>query len=650
MELHFNDREEIDIGRMVMIANSLIKEIRIIIVRLIATTIVTAIALSTAGCGHKNGHIVTDEIVTENTVETIYTDTMSTENAEVVENVISEVEIPGKYYVFDDKKSEYEFDLPQGNTSETGDSLANGKLTVKGNIISNNEIEGKPDYAVETGHLVFSYTYSNDLINKPEDEEHLYSDSSKKVNDITLEEAIQNGAIIVQTSKDGEIWYTVPNSIDVNFFEEKPKGIKEFYETTDVQMINGCYYRILVAYETQKKLPPTEVLFVDIDNNYEYKKYLEVYTFHAYDNFAIKIEEPPHSDNFYRIGEVNLVKNYEGYTDLIPLTNDVHVGRDIGKFYVAGYTSQDIDADKNDVFYKNNDDRISLWFDLETNINRCFGEESVTVVDDNKARDDYFGVPVGKNNFKDFGKGTLFIRQTDNHNNSMPVQIFTNFLEASASIDSKTKVDLFEEGDYEVGLDYGLKYDKAQIFGKTIIPETHRYKIFFKFSVRNGNSMVYLFDTQTGSELSGGSITPNGFRIDLANSKYLSLTVKREVLRDGYSGLVEDAKLNSVASDGDEFTTEGLYTVTAKNKANGIETTKLIYVGDNNILKAYMVTGLSISDIKDKLNHGAIIEEDGTITEPIIETPEPNPTSSIEKSQNTDESKNAMKKSGDDQS
>ena len=43
------------------------------------------------------------------------------------------------------------------------------------------------------------------------------------------------------------------------------------------------------------------------------------------------------------------------------------------------------------------------------------------------------------------------------------------------------------------------------------------------------------------------------------------------------------------------------------------QTTKKIYVGSNNLLKAYMTTGLSISQIKEKLDNGAQINDDGTI-------------------------------------
>ena len=70
-----------------------------------------------------------------------------------------------------------------------------------------------------------------------------------------------------------------------------------------------------------------------------------------------------------------------------------------------------------------------------------------------------------------------------------------------------------------------------------------------------------------------------------------------------------------MAKDGAEFTDEGIYTITVQNKYTRQETVKKIYVGTNSILKAYVVTGKSISEIRSMVNKGAVINADGTITE-----------------------------------
>ena len=71
-------------------------------------------------------------------------------------------------------------------------------------------------------------------------------------------------------------------------------------------------------------------------------------------------------------------------------------------------------------------------------------------------------------------------------------------------------------------------------------------------------TMVYPFDVATGSELTNSSMTENGFRLDLAKSRYLKVNIKREVLKDSPDGLVEDTRFNGPAKDGAEYTDEGI--------------------------------------------------------------------------------------------
>ena len=125
--------------------------------------------------------------------------------------------------------------------------------------------------------------------------------------------------------------------------------------------------------------------------------------------------------------------------------------------------------------------------------------------------------------------------------------------------------------------------------------------------------MVYPFDIATGSELTNSSMTENGFRLDLAKSRYLNVNIKREVLKDSADGLVEDTRFNGPAKDGAEYTDEGIYTITVSNNYTNQFTVKKIYVGTNNILRAYMTTGLSIPEINNLVADGATILDDGTI-------------------------------------
>ena len=102
-------------------------------------------------------------------------------------------------------------------------------------------------------------------------------------------------------------------------------------------------------------------------------------------------------------------------------------------------------------------------------------------------------------------------------------EIYTNYLEANATTSADTIVRLFEEGDYEVALDYKVKNVPRKVAEIEVVPEYSDYRISFAFSVRNGNCMVYPFDVKTGRELTDEAITPNGFKLDMAKSKYLTI-------------------------------------------------------------------------------------------------------------------------------
>ena len=228
---------------------------------------------------------------------------------------------------------------------------------------------------------------------------------------------------------------------------------------------------------------------------------------------------------------------------------------------MSGFTDKVKESDGNVVFLKNVGDKVTLWFNLKQNINELNGDKDLKITDDTEGYDQYF-----ETERTDFGKGTLIIRYTDYNNNSSEPQVYKNYLEANTSVGADTKVQLFEEGDYEVALDYEVTSDQ-------LIDKVGHYRIFFTFSVRNGNCMVYPLDVSTGSELTNSSMTENGFMLDLAKSRYLQINVKREVLTDSADGLVEDTRSNAPARDGEKYTEEGIYTITATNQYTNQKTT-----------------------------------------------------------------------------
>ena len=504
-------------------------------------------------------------------------------------------EVTGKVYEFD-KDSHYEFH--DGCISEeTGNGNTYGTFCLSGNITAVGEKNGVPSYEVGDGNLKFYYNYGDTMLNADMDQWHLVNDKSKKVADMKLASDIMKGTIIIQTSKDRKNWVNVDTSY--NAFSDTPIRTSSIYTTTDVQLINGCYYRIIVVYELSIRTEDSNFLFINTDK-YDYKKCAEVYELYAYTNSG----EANAADlnQTFSLGTKVRVKNFDGYFGEEQIDkNDIHYGWNLGSFFVSGYTDEVTGTDGNKVFLKNVGDKVTLWFKLNQNINGLNGKENLSITADTEGYDQYFETPK-----MDFGRGVLIIRYTDHNNVKAEPTIYTNYLEANAAVGADTKVQLFEEGDYEVALDYEVTSDE-------LIDKVGHYRIFFKFSVRNGNCMVYPFDVKTGSELTNSAMTENGFRLDLAKSRYLKINLKRETLKDSADGLVEDTRFNGPAKDGVEYTDEGIYTITVSNEYTGQFTTKKIYVGTNNVLRAYMTTGLSISEINNLVKDGATISDDGTI-------------------------------------
>ena len=234
-------------------------------------------------------------------------------------------------------------------------------------------------------------------------------------------------------------------------------------------------------------------------------------------------------DNKYYMGtavNTGLDNGFSGTSSID--SDDPHWGWKIGEFYVSGYTRKTTDDDGNPVFLKTVGDTITLWFELQQNLDKLNGNDKLSICWDGDGYDEYFGVPK-----TEFGKGALIIRHTDYQNRVHDPVIYTNFLEAKASGSAAVEVQFFEEGDYEVALDYEIIEHKWNIFGWDPIPEYHNYRIYFRFSVRNGNCMVYPFDVTTGAELTNSSLTENGFYLDLAKSRYLDIDIKKTIRVEG---------------------------------------------------------------------------------------------------------------------
>ena len=287
-----------------------------------------------------------------------------------------------------------------------------------------------------------------------------------------------------------------------------------------------------------------------------------------------------------------------GYDETLEIgKDDPHFGLSIGKFYVSGFTGVMSQDDEHFIFLKTVGDDVELHFELTQDIDMLGGDTAVTINRDNGGYDRQLGVSP-----TDFGRGTLIVRFTDYQNNTTEPQVYTDYLAAKMSGTADTVISLNEEGDYEIALDYEIKTDSRILGTAATISSFTNYRIHFTFSVRNGNCMVFPFDLATGEELKNTSIAPNGFRLDLARSRFLTINVKLSTLTEGTAGLAEDVRFNRPARDGEEYTREGIYTITVQNEYTGQETVKTLYVGSDERLIDYVTQGFSLEQIIQEIN------------------------------------------------
>ena len=307
-------------------------------------------------------------------------------------------------------------------------------------------------------------------------------------------------------------------------------------------------------------------------------------------------------DNKYYYDKVVNTGLDNGYSESNSIKEgDPHFGWKLGRFVVSGFTSRA--GDDVPVFLKNSGDRVELSFQLNQSIDSLNGDDKRKISGDGNGYDEYFGIPK-----TDFGHGALITKHTDYQNASTEPTVSTEYL-SSVKVGANTHIDMYEEGDYEVALDYDIESPGLLPFR----PAYNNYRIFFKFKVRNSNTMMFLFDTATNNELFNGSVTSSGFRIDMAGSHYLDVSVKREVLNSTGDGLTEDVRFNKTATDGAVFEDEGIYTVTVKNPNTGEEaTTKRIYVGTNDAMKASVANNMTLAEAQERIAEGATVADDGS--------------------------------------
>ena len=342
------------------------------------------------------------------------------------------------------------------------------------------------------------------------------------------------------------------------------------YDVLSKDALNSSYYQIALEAQAAR----------------DYTTAIEIYTkLGQYEdsmkNLIICFDKTHIRNCFIPAQLVNAGK--EGYSDTSAITNgDPHNGWRLGQFLLSGYT--DVEEADIPVFIKTPGHNISLWFDLEQNIDFLGGEKKLSIVADPKGQDDIFQYSKDRT---DFGRGALLVKHIDFKNNAT-INLYSNYLVAKETGGANTRIDIREEGTYEVALDYMIKNSDL----KSALNSTTRYRLSVTFKVKNGSGMAYLFDIGNKSELQDYSITKEGFQVDLANSKSVKVSYTRYAINQ--NGTALDARASAPIADGEALTDIGYYILTITNIETNSAIEKHLFVGTEVDFKTYLEVDSSL--------------------------------------------------------
>lgn len=141
--------------------------------------------------------------------------------------------INGKVYEFGGN-SEYEISSAE-DYSETSSANTYGEFSINGSVETISPQNGVSAYRISDGELSFTYKYDDSLLKADVDSWHLFSDSTNRIDGILLNDTIQNGTILLQTSMDKLNW---TNAVCLtNIFETMPNCSDAFYKATDIELL-----------------------------------------------------------------------------------------------------------------------------------------------------------------------------------------------------------------------------------------------------------------------------------------------------------------------------------------------------------------------------------------------------------------------------
>lgn len=186
--------------------------------------------------------------------------------------------VAGTFYEVKDNNN-YKYQDAEAVTQMSFGNESVGALYINGVNLSEDTYNGFNAYGTN-GNVTLSYVYDNTLLDGNKDEWHIVSDKTKKVAGNKLDSDILKGAVIIQKSYDGITYENAVNPL-VNFFDGNTSG-KELYKSSGEDISKGVYYRIIIAYKTEKRTGT--ILWID---QYDKKRHVEVYDLFVVENSGV---------------------------------------------------------------------------------------------------------------------------------------------------------------------------------------------------------------------------------------------------------------------------------------------------------------------------------------------------------------------------
>ena len=147
-----------------------------------------------------------------------------------------------------------------------------GYMSIDGDVNEKTSYNGFTAYP-SIGDLKLKFNYDGSYHTNNKDKWNISDSDDKKISGCEVDK-IKSGAILVQSSLDGENWEKKFSLSDI--FDKNLSCLKDFYTISEKDIRKGTYYRISVAYEMSIRTKNG-----NIKDEYETKKCLEVYKFYA---------------------------------------------------------------------------------------------------------------------------------------------------------------------------------------------------------------------------------------------------------------------------------------------------------------------------------------------------------------------------------